>query len=83
MPAKLHPPKYYCKLSGLGHDHILKFISSGELRASNIASSEAKRARWLICEDDWDAFLANRATKEPDRIVGKPSRHRDGAPSYV
>lgn len=87
MPTKLRPPKYYCKISGLGHDHILRLIQSGELRACNVASSEAKRARWLISEDDWESFLSKRATKEPDRIAGEPDRfvgesspHRDRAP---
>lgn len=67
MPTKLHTPKYYCELSGLGLDHILRFIRSGELRASNVASSGAKRSRWLIAENDWEDFLASRATKESHR----------------
>ena len=73
MPYKLHPPKYYSDLSGLSDDHILKFIHSEELRASNVAKKGAKRSRWLISEDDWESFLAKRATKEPDQIA-VPSR---------
>jgi len=69
MTVKLHGPKFYCELSGISLDHLLKFIYSGELRASNVASPTSKRKRWLISEDDWESFLARRATREGDTPI--------------
>lgn len=66
----------------LAREKILKWISTGELPASNIATNPlAKRPRWLVRRADWDEFLQRRravpATPAPVRRV------KSDCPRYV
>lgn len=58
----LTPPEA-AKILGVDAFKILKFIESGELRASNLSMSH--RARWKINPDDLDAFLESRSASRP------------------
>ena len=57
---KLHPPRWFAELSGQHCDTIRAFIRDGELKATNFARGN-HRAKWLIHEDDWAAFLEKRS----------------------
>lgn len=63
--AYLTPPKVGALL-GVGHDKVLGFIRTGELRAIDLSTTRGKRPRWRISPDDLNAFLARRsATPSP------------------
>ena len=68
----LHPPRHYAELSGQSTDTVRHFIHTGELRAVNL--SKSSRAKWLIAESDWQAFLT--AKSNTATITHKTSRRR-------
>ena len=62
----------------LGHDKVLDWIHSGELRAVDVSNKRGQRPRWRISRDDLDAFLARRSATPPP----KP-RHQQRQPDDV
>ena len=69
MPSKLHPPKFYCELSGISADSICLAIKNGELKASDLRRAGGRRARWYISEDSWQAWLDVRANVQIEPVV--------------
>ena len=65
-------PQKIGELLGVGHDKVLGFIRTGELRAIDLSTTRGKRPRWRISRDDLDAFLARRSATPPP----KPRRQR-------
>lgn len=56
------PPQLALDL-GVGPDKVAHWIGSGELRAVNIATRPDGKPRWLIFQDDVEAFLRGRAAR--------------------
>jgi excisionase family DNA binding protein len=62
------------ELLGVGHDRVLAWIHSGELRAANVAVKVGGRPRRRVSEDDLQAFLARRSGQSPPRIRRRRQR---------
>ena len=65
-PEYLTPPQVSALL-GVGHDKILAWVHSGELRAVDLSATRGKRPRWRISRDDLDVFLACRSATTPPK----------------
>jgi excisionase family DNA binding protein len=60
--TKLTPPEL-ARRWGISADKILRWIASGEIRATNAASSSQGRPRWLIDLADLAEFESRRAAQ--------------------
>jgi hypothetical protein len=65
------------KMLGVSCTKIIGWIERGELRASNLATNRANRARWYVARADLDSFLAARAATPPAPRVRSRRRQRD------
>jgi excisionase family DNA binding protein len=73
----LKPPQVG-ELLAVGHDKVLTWIHSGELRAVDVAAKRGGRPRWRVWRSDLEDFLARRAaTPAPKR------RRRRKQPDHV
>ena len=59
-PEYLTPPQVSALL-GVGHDKILAWVHSGELRAVDLSATRGKRPRWRISRQALDDFLSCRS----------------------
>ena len=61
---RFYSPAQVADALGIDSEGVLEFIHSGELKASNVARNLASsRPRWRISHDEFDRFVASRATK--------------------
>jgi excisionase family DNA binding protein len=60
---------------GVDVRNVLAWITSGELRAANVARSrDCKRPRWRITRDALDAFILSRTASAPPTRARRRSR---------
>jgi hypothetical protein len=71
-PGPTFKPPAVARAMGVGHDTVLGWIRSGELRASNLAPL-GKRPRWIVTPEAIDEFLKRRQHVPPPK---KPGRRR-------
>lgn len=69
----LKPPEI-AKLLRVGGDAVLRWIHSGELRASDTTMGRGQRPRWRIHRADLEAFLTRRAATPPPKRAQRPRR---------
>ena len=67
----LTPPQVSALL-GVGHEKLLAWIHSGELRAVDLSATRGKRPRWRISRQALDDFLSRRSASPP----AKPRQRR-------
>ena len=72
---KWNPPRFYAEGSGQHCDTIRGFIRDGELKATNFARGN-HRPKWLIHEDDWQAFVDKRANISTPKVKPSATRRR-------
>ena len=60
----LSPPQV-AELLHVSHGKVLAWITSGDLRAADLATHRGQRPRWRIARTDLDDFLARRAATGP------------------
>jgi len=60
-------------------DHTCSLIAAGELKASNIASKNSTRPRWIIKQSDFDAFLDARSNQKKKPAKKKPAKKKRAA----
>ena len=63
----------------VGHEKVLSWIHSGELRAADVSTKRGQRPRWRISRDDLNLFLARRSATPPP----KPRRQRRQAEDVI
>lgn len=74
----LFTPRQLAEMTGVKIDHILAWIHSGELKASNTAKdANGQRPRWRIHIDDLRAFLDARANQKMEAIQPVKRRRRN------
>lgn len=56
---------------------VLRWIATGDLRASDLASYRGQRPRWRISRDDLAAFLERRAQSPTPKGVRRRRKRRD------
>jgi excisionase family DNA binding protein len=70
-----YTPREAAELLSVRVGHILKWIGSHELAASNLAQlRDSKRPRWRITDNDLQAFVAGRSNRPT--ALNKPRRRR-------
>ncbi len=62
---KFYTPPQLGEELGVGESKPRKWIESGELPATNLATSRGGKPRWRISSADVDEFLAARASQPP------------------
>ena len=59
-------PRQVAERLGVDRSKVIRWITSGELIAINVATSRTgKQARWRIDPKDFESFLARRKTTPP------------------
>ena len=66
-------PRDVCDSLNVGMEPVLKWIHSGQLKASNISNSTS-RPRWRIATADLQAFLDSRSNQQGSS--SKPAKRR-------
>ena len=68
--AEYQTPPQVADVLGVGHDKILVWIHSGELRAIDVSTTRGQRPRWRISRIDLEDFLKRRAAipRSPRRV---------------
>lgn len=69
----LKPPAA-ARFLGVGHEAVLSWIHTGELRACDLSARRGGRPRWRINRADLEAFLARRVATPAPRQRRKSSR---------
>lgn len=79
MIAYLTPPAV-ARMLAIRPAKVLRWISRGELRASNVADSLGGRPRWRVSADYLQAFLARRRAVPQPVATRRPCAE---VPHYV
>ena len=74
-------PPTVARLLGVAHDKVLQWITSGELRAVNLAARSGGRPRYHVAQADLESFLQTRAVTPTPKPARR--RKRDDVPHYV
>lgn len=74
---KMTPPEL-AKRWGISQDKVLTWIRSGELTATNIATRRGGRPRYLIGNEDIQAFEARRAVQHAPKRTRRGNHRDDG-----
>jgi len=78
---KLTPPEV-AKLLKVSPDKVRQWIANGELPATNVASAEASRARWIIDRADLEQFQRSRRPAQPAAPITRRRRKDPEAREY-
>ena len=79
-PEYFTPPQLG-DLLGIGHNKVLDFIHSGELRATDL-SAKRGRPRWRISRRDLESFLATRVTTPVPKPARRPRKNNPAIEFY-
>lgn len=66
-------PPQLAFLLGTNNGKIIEFISTGELKAINVASAGTSRPRFRVARKEWERFLESRVL-QPQQAPVKPGR---------
>jgi len=78
---KLTPPEV-AKRMRVSPDKVRQWIANGELPATNVASAEASRARWIIARADLEQFQRSRRPAQPAAPITRRRRKDPEAKEY-
>ncbi len=87
LPPTETPPQRYLSTSQVADQlqvnagKVIYWISSGQLRAVNVAASAGGRPRWRIAAAELEAFLLRRSGSPA--AVPRPRRRRQADPEVI
>lgn len=63
-----HTPPELAKLLGTKPDTVRGWIDAGILEGVNVARADARRPRWIVMPEAWEAFMLSRSSRTAQRI---------------
>jgi excisionase family DNA binding protein len=74
QPIRYLTPPQVARVLGVSKEHVIKFISNGELRAVNTSLKD--RPRWKVSPEDFQAFVNRRSNQAVEMQPARQPKNR-------